>query len=115
MLQSLEKWQSFPEVIQKRHINTRFDLYNMLAIVHAARENNEKSLEYLKQAEEIFTKEYQSKNLTQADLPFPDKEVDPTGIITMHNLLLGNLDTVELDKGLTQTYFYYAQVYSRME
>ena len=87
--------------MQSRHRTTRQDLLNSIAIVLAAREDPSKALDYLEKAEAVYGEK-------DHDIPELSDE-----IVGQHDLLKGLVCKEEMEKHLTQTYFYLAQVYSK--
>jgi DNA-binding transcriptional regulator WhiA len=55
MLESLKIWHSLPESVQYNHATTMQDVYNQLAIVYSAKEDYNKAIEYLKEAERFYS------------------------------------------------------------
>lgn len=94
MQKSKDLWQQLPSSFQYEHAATIMDVYNQIAIVLQGREKSTEALAYLLKAEEFY-------NLVEQEAAVIDED-----------WLKGDRST--LDANLTQTYFYFAQVYAKI-
>ena len=98
MNKSLELFEDLPSSVQYKHADTIIDVCNQLAVVLQGKDKTEKALEHLKKAEAYY----------KAEAPQDAMEPD----LIAEDWLRGTRE--KLEANLTQTYFYYAQVYSKI-
>lgn len=102
MKKSLELWKDLPSSLQYDHADTIMDVCNQIAIIHQGRERSEEALDFLQQSHAYY----------KLENPSVDKAAGPELVGVGEAWLKGNRKSLEAN--LTQVYFYYAQVYSKL-
>eukprot|EP01022_Parablepharisma_sp_SALTPOND_P009924 TRINITY_DN140_c1_g2_i1.p2 TRINITY_DN140_c1_g2~~TRINITY_DN140_c1_g2_i1.p2 ORF type:complete len:622 (+),score=95.33 TRINITY_DN140_c1_g2_i1:5709-7574(+) len=114
---SLQLFDQLPQDIKLRHINSVQDIFNSLGILHCNWANHKKGIAYFAKAEQMYelVKDAQGLRISNRFAEFMKKT---TGA-QQHRMCFGfyidgGLDKNKLEANYTQTLFYMAQTYGKL-